>query len=294
MDFKKNMKINFKKIFENLEKEDLNLMFSSSKNFEKNFIGELNRNKNGLHLSRILISKMMSNLRKLSNEKIDDCFEKNGFSIFPNFLEIEDFELLRNECRSAVEKDNCSNYVLNNDNLKYLSNCSKFLRSKNLLDVLNSCSSLNIKCLKLGDACKLKIQNLTRKENDIETVPHSDTFFDSYKYWYFMQDTNEENGAFKYLKGSNNLSLERIEKEYELSISYENFDDRTKQGSFRFPLERPESICVSQNTLIIANVFGIHCRGNISPHKERLSLHGEIRANPFELELNDVSNMKFI
>ena len=66
-------------------------------------------------------------------------------------------------------------------------------------------------------------------------------------------------------------------------------DGYSEKGSFRFDaddlrelgLPPPAALCLPRNTLVIANTFGIHCRGQAEPGARRQELWMYSRFNPF-------------
>lgn len=140
--------------------------------------------------------------------------------------------------------------------------------------------------------------NIINRYDDIQKDCHMDTFFPSLKFWYFPFNVNERL-AFKYAKSSNQLTLERMNiesKKINNIIFNSNFSQQDKisdsyksqlEGSLRFNSKdlkemnlNLESHSVDSNTLVVADVSGLHSRSagedEIS-NSLRIGLHGNIR-----------------
>jgi hypothetical protein len=141
------------------------------------------------------------------------------------------------------------------------------------------------------------VQRLHNKngDGDVQKSYHMDTFFPCFKFWYFPEAVGPINGPFIYAKGSHILTEDRLQWIYEQSINIAegkvepwrtyghaegsfriSEDELKKMGLELSPIEVPE------NTLVIANVFGFHGRGESSSEGFRNSIHGSIRTSqPF-------------
>ena len=97
-----------------------------------------------------------------------------------------------------------------------------------------------------------------------------------------------------YVKGSHVFDEAKqtfMRDRYRMFLDGEDMDKDSLEGSFRITEEEisefyPDGRCevvVPGNTLVIANVFGFHCRGNTAVETERLAIHGSIRfRDPFK------------
>ena len=116
-------------------------------------------------------------------------------------------------------------------------------------------------------------------DNDLENILHSDLHLATVKAYYLINETTRENGAFVYAKGSQEMTFTRLKHEYTHSV----YNAALKRGKNIpvFMLGRrgdqtriiiPESDLTAMgvqecfieggpNTLIIANTFGFHRRG---------------------------------
>jgi hypothetical protein len=141
------------------------------------------------------------------------------------------------------------------------------------------------------------VQKLHNKKDDgdIQKVMHSDTFFPCVKWWYFPEQVRLDDGPFVYAPVSNKLTEDRLQYTYEQSVAISQGDIESSrtyshvEGSLRINQQElaemgisESSYAVPANTLIIANVFGFHRRGDVKSEAKRNSIHGSIRINhPF-------------
>lgn len=131
-------------------------------------------------------------------------------------------------------------------------------------------------------------------DRDDQKVFHSDTFFPCVKFWYFPHKVRVDQGPFWYVPHSVPLTDKLIAwheaRVAELKVRRVEAwrGDGHKEGSFRISPQEIESLglqaspmCVEADTLVIANVFGFHKRGDVKEPTHRVSIHGSIRLNPF-------------
>lgn len=136
-------------------------------------------------------------------------------------------------------------------------------------------------------------------DGDIQKVLHRDTFFPALKFWYFPDAVTEADGAFIYVRDSAELTDERMawEMEQVVKVRTDNIEPWRgvdhRKGSFRTNEDEiarvmnlaPKTITVAADTLVVANVFGFHRRGDVTAPVERVSVHGSIRfKQPFRTE----------
>lgn len=141
------------------------------------------------------------------------------------------------------------------------------------------------------------LQHLVNKphDGDDQKVFHSDTFFHCLKFWYFPERVSADDGAFWYVPNSpivtdKLLDWHRSRVEDLKSGRVEEWRGRGHlEGSFRISTEEikalglePIPVEAKADTLILANVFGFHKRGDTKQPTHRLSIHGSIRiSDPF-------------
>jgi hypothetical protein len=119
---------------------------------------------------------------------------------------------------------------------------------------------------------------------------HSDTFQPSLKAWYFLTDVEEDGRPLTYVAGSHRLTDARVEWERKRSESVLREGDRLSQrGSFRVSanelaglgLPEPTLFCVPANTLVVADTYGFHARGDADDPSVRVEIWAYCRRNPF-------------
>jgi hypothetical protein len=132
-------------------------------------------------------------------------------------------------------------------------------------------------------------------DGDDQKAFHSDTFFPCVKFWYFPQAIGKNDGPLVYVPRSAELTdaliqwhRDRVE-DLKAGKAEEWRGVGHKEGSFRINEQelsdlgyKPEAVTVEPDTLIVANVFGFHRRGDTEEPTHRVSMHGSIRiTNPF-------------
>lgn len=127
-------------------------------------------------------------------------------------------------------------------------------------------------------------------DKDTQKIMHMDTYFDATKFWYFPKEVRLENGPVSFSPYSNQISIERLNWMQDSYMKFYNKEIEPErgyghaQGSLRaFSQEIDDMnlnikfIEVPENTLVIANVFGFHGRGEATIESIRESIHGSIR-----------------
>ena len=103
---------------------------------------------------------------------------------------------------------------------------------------------------------------------------HYDVTYSSYKAILYLEDTDKENGAFEYLKGSHKFNLKRLKLEYLNSLS----KDRTLLTKLVIKnLKNIISLGGKKNSLIIMNAKGMHRRGLFYKETTRSALFIDFR-----------------
>ena len=130
---------------------------------------------------------------------------------------------------------------------------------------------------------------------DIQAAFHRDTFFGAMKYWYYLEPVTKADGPLVYVPQSHLLTRKRIDWEARRAAAAMAAkgagDPSGTSGSFRVAeediaalgLPDPVHFTVPANTLVVANIFGFHRRGEAEPGSRRLSLYGYHRRRPFQL-----------
>jgi hypothetical protein len=126
--------------------------------------------------------------------------------------------------------------------------------------------------------------------SDPQSEMHQDTFHPTVKAWLFLTDVEEEDGPFTYVPGSHRLTLPRLAWERRMSIEMSEANGRlTRRGSFRpdahdlqaMALPPPRKFVVRANTLVVADTYGFHARGESMRPSMRVEMFASGRRNPF-------------
>ena len=108
--------------------------------------------------------------------------------------------------------------------------------------------------------------------------------------FFYLNEVNESNGAFVYVKGSHQLTAARLVHEYELSVreaklfggqpipesllgrrSTQIRNIISPENERRMNVSETQ-VCVKPNTLVIANNMGFHRRGEFTGSEPRKAL----------------------
>ena len=291
--------------FYSMDHNSLKLIFSGHK-----FINHHDLNKRGLHILRMILADQ--NIQKRRDSlKLQECREskqiiENGFLKVENFLKEDQFEELYKKVKDTVEK-------LPNDKFGktsiQISNPQKFYEnSSKILDIIKQVSGVDkfINDHRHGYP-RTDIDYLLHEggEQDLQYSIHSDIFYTSVKCWLYIEDVDEDNGAFCYVPKSHLNSFERLSWDYENSLIaadksnklyFQRMERNGVPGSFRIcegdkqgelkelkdkKFEDPISMVGKKNTLIVANTKGFHGRGRAEKGKKRIKIQSQYRINPF-------------
>lgn len=276
-------------------------LLTTAKTFKGNpIIGSPLLNRLGLHVVRLVISHTFMRARMwmlatpISSEDRQFYF-REGYLIKENFLSDEEFDVLEKEARS-----------FNGDIREARQGDTVTLRaalSPDVLETIPAIQSLinNKKFMQLAQftaghlrapLCYLeKVKNgYNEGAPDPQKNLHSDTFHPTMKCWFFIDDVKEEAGPFTYVPQSQRLTWKTIKWQYRMSIEAKDAENTLHaKGSYRYDAKDLEELglplakafAVKKNTLVFANTFGIHRRGDSAQKSTRLALWGDSRTNPF-------------
>jgi hypothetical protein len=276
-------------------------LMTTAKSFKDNpIIGSPFLNRLGLHVLRLLVSHGVMKARmfilgfSVASQDRQAYFQK-GFIIKENFLSEEDFQALEKEARSfsgevreARQGDTLTQRaVLSPDVLQAYPAMDKLLANHYLAKLAHfSAGHLRAPLFYLENVKNKYCEGVT----DPQKTLHADTFHPTMKCWFFIDDVAQEAGPFNYVPGSNKLTWKRLKWEYQMSLKAKYAENSYHaKGSIRFTaddltqlgLPEPQAFAVKKNTLVIANTFGIHRRGDSLEKSTRLAIWGDSRTNPF-------------
>lgn len=119
--------------------------------------------------------------------------------------------------------------------------------------------------------------------HDIQKDLHRDSFFRKMKYWYFLEPVTADDGPFIYAPGSHRLTSERLRWE-RAQPEKQGMPGLLVDGAYRISEAElaelgyaPRAFEVAANTLVIADMFGFHRRGDACPGSRRLAIYGQKR-----------------
>ncbi len=222
-------------------------------------------------------------------------FDEKGIVVIPNFMsdmiefveEIEKFPIAENK--------NEHNLVFGTPRAWIQSRADDFAR---LYDIVMDCHALPTLEPQFKQNTFVQRHRNIPDDNDVQKTLHMDTFFTTIKFWFFPEDVTIDDGPFRFVEKSNILTDERKEwmrQQWQNILDDNVEEERTyghAEGSLRvfehelleMNLSNSKSYSVEANTLVVANTFGFHARGQASTEKIRQAVHGSIRlAQPFQV-----------
>lgn len=282
--------------------KDLITLLFGEKSFEKNsLLRNAQLNEWGLHLKRVKwVHKLAQKRRRTLEATIssDDAefFYQNGYIVKENFLHIDDFSALKIEAeqhtfdtREMLQGNTVTRRMaLDHHMLKNLPALSQFFTASDWNKLIDFTASFKVQPM---NYIQVIFSKVNQDEPDPQTYFHSDTFYSSAKAWLFLTDVDESIGPFMYVPGSHKVDEKRLawEKYKAMQIvNRECVDVLSNRGSFRiteeelqtFGFEQPIKFNVKANTLLIADTFGFHARGESAETAVRSEIWAYARRNP--------------
>jgi len=267
------------------------IIYTSHKSFDQMPINNVDMNRRGLHIFRMIFSRYRYPLETYT------LFDSVGLVIQQDFLKDEYVKLVSEECAlyplvTFKTQENLLvgahspglRHILIDSPLKKV--ILSFIKAQDNQDAISKFRRNTF------------IQRVLNKmdDGDEQKVLHSDIFSPAIKFWYFPDEVKLEYGPFNYVKNSVDLTEPLLDFYYDQSnmIALDKWDrkrDRSHpEGSMRIWDEELEQVglertpvAVKANTLVIANVGGFHARGDVTKEWTRNSVHGSIRLErPFQ------------
>lgn len=223
---------------------------------------------------------------------------KLGYAKKNNFLSQEEFLKIKKEYNQAI------NEVKKEANIKKQSDINHYTKLKideNTKDKYPAIHNLkdNLVLKNIFKGCELKsdihiscmLEKIEVFDNTIHDENrdfHYDTFHNTFKAWLFLNNVSEKQGPFHIIPESHKFSIKRFFSEYWFSILYSL--KIINEGSFRVDKKKKiklskESIKaeVLENTLVVANTHGLHCRGDAENGAIREAIHFWTREHPYKI-----------
>lgn len=290
-------------------------LFTEQKSFCDNpIIGSTLLNKLGLHFYRVKIANLFAKyrrffLKKYLNPQKRDEYHNNGYTLDFNFLNQDDFDEIKKEVFESIWPLREMNQGGTVTRRIFLNEAELTLKQPKLAAFINNPELLaRIRYVAgVGGQPIFSIQAIFFEANnthDPQMVVHADTFHPNAKAWFFLENVCEDDGPFAYVKGSHQLTDQRLKWERRQSL-VAKYDSNVyhARGSFRatpedlkeMGLMSPQKMAVPANTLVVADTFGFHCRSNSSHAACRVEIYATLRRNPFLPFVNfDIFSIPFI
>ena len=276
-------------------------LFTTAKSFSANpIIGSRFLNRLGLHVMRIRLAQAMTSWRRLFMAWMLPAdmrrqFHEQGYLKVENFLSPEEFAAVRAEVVAfdgelrRMDQGDTQTFqgLLDGPTLANMPATKRVLNDKRLRRIM----------LYGGATYKLPMyfahcirNSIIQGNPDPQKDFHSDTFHPTMKAWLFLDDVDDAIGPFNYVPGSHRPTKQRLGWDYENSIAGKDLDNTyAKRGSLRISEDELETrgfadavaMTVPANTLVMADTYGFHRRGDAQPGSSRLAIYAYSRANPF-------------
>ena len=265
---------------------------TGAKSFLDNpLIGSPRLNALGLHARRVRLAHWMTSLRRArlapGLAPGDQArFDRDGFVEIRDFLPPAQFAALSRQIgqfqgvpREMVQGHTITRrFAVDRATRRAIPALDGFLRSHRWRALARYVASFDVEPL-------IYIQTILTHRVDGPPDPqvnlHADTFHPAMKAWLFLEDVPADGGPFTYVPGSHRLTPAREAWERQRSLTVRDEDCRlSARGSLRIDaselaalgLPPPRAFAVPANTLIVADTFGFHARGEASSRSTRVEL----------------------
>ncbi len=273
-------------------------VFTGAKTFGANpILASPTLNRNGLHawrtrLAHHVADRRRARLRHLLTADELAAFRTNGYLVKRDFLPAADFAALvgeigryRGEILEFVEGQATTRRVpLSFAATRRLPQCRRLTGSDAWRRLMRFAAGRNT------PAGVFVQEIVTRAEGpqiDPQTRLHMDTFHPTAKAWLFLNDVAEDQGPFTYVPGSHRPTPRRLAWQRRRSVAISL--GPTAGGAFRIEegelkrlrLPPPVRLAVPANTLVVADTYGFHARGECAGSSRRLEIYAISRDSPF-------------
>lgn len=276
-------------------------LLTGAKSFADNpILGSAFLNRIGLHVWRLRAAHALARWRRarlasLLPPQQREQFDRDGFVVVRDVLPGKDFAALRSqifratlECREQQQGDTITRRVpLGPELRRRLPVLNELLESWAWKGLMAYAASTRSEPLYYIQAI---FGGVAEGPQDPQLELHSDTFQPSLKAWFFLTDVEDDGRPLTYVAGSHKLTAARLEWERNKSLSVLSDGDRLSQrGSFRVSpdellglgLPQPTRLCLRANSLVVADTYGFHARGDSSEPTVRVEIWAYSRRNPF-------------
>jgi len=274
---------------------------TGAKSFVDNpLIGSRALNRRGLHLARVRLAHRLASWRRarlahLLPADLRAAFDRDGFVEIKEFLPGDRFDRLRDAllsgqfpAREHRQGDTITRRVaIGPDMLKTVPGLRDLLGDRRWKGLMRYVASNRSEPLYYLQTIFAGVEN---GPPDPQVDFHSDAFQPSLKAWFFLTDVADDGRPLTYVPGSHRLDAARQRWEQERSITVLDEGDRLSQrGSLRIQPEQlpalglppPRRFAVPANTLVVADTYGFHARGESDRPTVRVEIWAYSRRSPF-------------
>ncbi|QHT71550.1 hypothetical protein GXP67_35250 [Rhodocytophaga rosea] len=257
-------------------------------------------NKIGVQPFRIIMANLASQIRSKSegNSLTDqiNTLKEEGLLVISNFLPAEEFAKIKQEAMQLIsDPANISRVIKDGPNsLKVFDLTDQlitkaptllnYFNNEKLLTLFGSTTKKGIKPENIVKWLEVLEQGEGNRHADTQTHMHSDTYYDTYKAWLYLEDITLNKAPFAYVKSTQKVNMARLRYDYKNSISERPSPSRriTEEEINQRALKETIVTCKA-NTLAMANTFGYHRRLEGESGNSRIALYTSVRFHPFKL-----------
>jgi hypothetical protein len=276
-------------------------VFTQEKFFARNpVIGSRWLNERGLHTARVRLAGRLAESRRrrlapLISPEDRRQLDRDGFVIKRDFLPPDVFAALvaqvravRAPAREMVEGDTVTRHIALDPAVLARAPAARALLDtpewRNLIAYAGSSAAAPMVYV------QTIISGAVSGPPDPQTDLHTDTFHPTVKAWLFLTDVEPDAMPFVYVPGSHRLTPQRLHWERRMSLAASQRGpagehrlvralDPAQLGALGLP--PPRAIAAPANTLVVADTFGFHARGQSSRPTSRVEIWAMGRRNPF-------------
>jgi Phytanoyl-CoA dioxygenase (PhyH) len=274
--------------------------------------GSVLANRAGLQVARVATANLNWRRRRLPVDPdlvpYVEAYERDGVLVIEDFLDPDVFAAVQAECRAAHQRGIFRSEIADDNNVleerltvnRDRGSAPLTWQTLNGHEWLHRLAAAIVRRPSIGEL-RVDVDFMTKLEGAPPpdrvvgtNYVHADVHYPSGKAWLYLNDIDERNGAFVYAKGSHHLSIGRLAFEYDSSVRVAK---ATRNGTMyseipgnvvRMPTERQlrlmrfeESVISGRaNTLVFANVMGLHRRGEFEPGSRREQIQLRFRDRP--------------
>ncbi len=265
----------------------------------------------GINLFRIIFHKLQEFIKnsfyflflnkRQTDKKLLDILEKDGLILIPNFFKEKKFKTIERNCKKILDSLAWKKFRNNGGSIKTIS-IDEYSSGKEKREIFEIFTKNRIiKNLILEDMKvlfywnpRVVLQEIyfpkgTKDLDDSVQILHSDRFVKHLKVFFYLNDQNEDNGAYVYAKKTHRYNLHRvfheIEMDFRMSKNYllrkhklktdklHNSNYNEIRPFFQNILKvKPFSVNGKKNTLVVSNNIGFHARGKMLEKRRRIQI----------------------